>query len=74
MAKRKKNKNKVVKLSDEQYSAYIMALKDETPPSLYVDAHKKDCSDNGKEVYPSLFGKQREYSQRHGKKYKHKSR
>lgn len=46
MAKRKKNKNKVVKLSDEQYSAYIMALKDETPPSLYVDAQKNNDKNN----------------------------
>ena len=30
----KKNKNKVVKLTDEQYGAYIMALKDEKPPKL----------------------------------------
>lgn len=29
-----KSKNKVVKLTDEQYGAYIMALKDETPPAL----------------------------------------
>lgn len=38
MSRKKKNKdkssNKVVKLTDEQYSAYIMALKDEKPPSL----------------------------------------
>ena len=34
MAKRKKKKDKVVKLTDEQYSAYIMALKDEKPPKL----------------------------------------
>lgn len=30
----KKKKNKVVKLTDEQYGAYIMALKDEKPPVL----------------------------------------
>ena len=30
----KKKKNKVIKLTDEQYNAYIMALKDETPPEL----------------------------------------
>lgn len=34
MSKKKKNKNKVVKLTDEQYGAYIMALKDEKPPKL----------------------------------------
>jgi len=31
---KKKNKNKVAKLTDEEYNAYIMALKDETPPAL----------------------------------------
>lgn len=30
----KKKKNKVVKLTDEEYNAYIMALKDEKPPLL----------------------------------------
>jgi hypothetical protein len=30
----KKKKNKVVKLTDEQYNAYVMALKEETPPKL----------------------------------------
>ena len=29
---KKKKKNKVVKLTDEQYNAYVMALKDEKPP------------------------------------------
>ncbi len=33
MSKRKK-KNKVVHLTDEQYGAYVMALKDEKPPML----------------------------------------
>lgn len=28
----KKKKNKVVKLSDEDYGEYIMSLKDERPP------------------------------------------
>ena len=28
----KKKKNKVIKLSEEDYNRYIMALKDETPP------------------------------------------
>ena len=30
----KKKKNKVVKLTEEQYNNYIMALKDERPPEL----------------------------------------
>ncbi len=34
----KKKKNKVVKLTDEQYNDYIMSLKDETPPKLVRDA------------------------------------
>ncbi len=34
MSKKKKSKDKVVKLTDEQYSAYIMALKDERPPAI----------------------------------------
>jgi len=34
MSKKKKNKSKIVKLTDEQYNAYIMALKDEKPPHL----------------------------------------
>jgi uncharacterized membrane protein YkvI len=34
MSKRKKNKNKVIKLTDEEYGAYIMALKDERPPKI----------------------------------------
>ncbi len=43
MSKRKKSKNnKVVKLTDEQYSAYIMALKDERPPMLYTVTQKGD--------------------------------
>ena len=29
-----KKKNKVKKLSNEDYAKYIMALKDETPPQL----------------------------------------
>jgi hypothetical protein len=37
MSKNKKNKNKVIKLTDEQYNAYIMALKDEKPPKLIRD-------------------------------------
>ena len=34
MAKKRKHKEKVVKLTDEEYNAYIMALKDEKPPKL----------------------------------------
>lgn len=34
MSKRKKKKTKVAKLTDEQYNAYIMALKDEKPPLI----------------------------------------
>lgn len=30
----KKKKNKVQKLTDEQYNAYLMALKDEVPPKI----------------------------------------
>ena len=41
MAK-KRNKNKVVKLTDEQYNAYIMALKDEQPPMLVKQAHEEE--------------------------------
>ena len=42
MAKRKKNKNKVIKLTDEQYGNYIMALKDERPPMLVRETQKND--------------------------------
>ena len=34
MSRKKKNKNKVIKLTDEEYNAYIMALKDEEPPAI----------------------------------------
>lgn len=40
MSKRKKNK--VVKLTDEQYGAYIMALKDERPPKLIEETQKEE--------------------------------
>lgn len=30
----KKKKNKIKKLTDEEYDLYIMALKDEKPPEL----------------------------------------
>ena len=34
MSKKRKKKNKVVHLTDEEYGKYIMALKDETPPQI----------------------------------------
>ena len=40
MSKRKK-KNKVVHLTDEQYGAYVMALKDEKPPMIVEQAQKE---------------------------------
>lgn len=42
MSKRKKNKNKVVHLTDEQYGNYIMALKDERPPKLVEETQKEE--------------------------------
>lgn len=36
----KKKKNKVVKLTDEQYNAYLMALKDEKPPELVEETQE----------------------------------
>ena len=42
MSKKKKNKNKVAKLTDEQYSNYIMALKDEVPPALIKETEEYD--------------------------------
>jgi len=44
----KKKKNKVIKLTDEQYNAYIMALKDEKPPLLQRQTQDID-SENIKE-------------------------
>ena len=41
MSKKKKNKNKVIKLTDEQYSNYIMALKDEKPPMIVEKAQRE---------------------------------
>lgn len=38
MAKRKKQK--VKKLTDEEYNKYIMALKDEEPPKIIKDANQ----------------------------------
>ena len=37
----KKNKNKIKKLTDEEYNKYIMALKDEEPPKIIKDAQKE---------------------------------
>ena len=46
MSRKKKNnrktKDKVVKLTDEQYGNYIMALKDEKPPMLVRETQKED--------------------------------
>ena len=39
---KKKKKPKVQKLTDEQYNAYIMALKDEKPPALIEQAQKSN--------------------------------
>lgn len=41
MSKKKKSKNKVIKLTDEEYSAYIMALKDERPPKIVRETQEK---------------------------------
>lgn len=37
----KKKKNKVIKLSDEDYGHYIMSLKDERPVKVIVPADDK---------------------------------
>ena len=46
MSRKKKNirkaKDKVVKLTDEQYGNYIMSLKDEKPPMLVRETQKDD--------------------------------
>ena len=42
MAKKKNKRNKIVKLTDEQYGAYIMALKDERPPKIIEQTQKND--------------------------------
>ncbi len=34
----RKKKNKVIKLTDEQYNNYIMSLKDETLPKIVEEA------------------------------------
>ncbi len=38
----RKTKDKIIKLTDEQYGAYIMALKDERPPLLVRDTQKDE--------------------------------
>ena len=38
--KKKKNKKGVIKLTDEQYSQYIMALKEERPPKIVEESQK----------------------------------
>ena len=40
MSKKKNRRNKVIKLTDEQYGAYIMALKDERPPKIVEETQK----------------------------------
>lgn len=41
MAKKKKRKVKVAKLTDEEYGNYIMSLKDERPPKAVEEARRK---------------------------------
>ena len=41
MKKKKKKKDKIIKLTDEQYDAYIMALKDEKPPAIIEQTQGK---------------------------------
>ena len=38
----KKKKNKIKKLTDEQYNQYIMALKDEKPPKAVRELQADD--------------------------------
>ncbi len=38
----RKVKDKIIKLTDEQYGAYIMALKDERPPLLVRETQKEE--------------------------------
>ena len=46
MSRKKKSnrkvKEKVIKLTDEQYGAYIMALKDERPPLIVRKTQQED--------------------------------
>ena len=39
-----KKKNKVAKLTDEEYMAYVMSLKDEKPPQL-IKENQEDKQD-----------------------------
>ena len=38
----RKVKDKIIRLTDEQYGAYIMALKDERPPLLIEKTQKEE--------------------------------
>lgn len=38
----KKKKEKIKKLTDEEYGQYIMALKDEVPPKIIEKTQKSD--------------------------------
>ncbi len=38
----KKKKTKIKKLTDEEYGQYLMALKDETPPSAIKKLQEED--------------------------------
>ena len=38
----RKVKDKIIRLTDEQYGAYIMALKDERPPLLVRETQKEE--------------------------------
>lgn len=42
MSKKNKNKKKVIKLTDEQYGAYIMSLKEEKPPAVIQKTQEKE--------------------------------
>lgn len=37
----KKKKNKVKKLTEEEYANYIMSLKDEAPPAIIKELYEK---------------------------------
>ena len=41
----KKKKNKVKKLTEEEYANYIMALKDETPPMIIKQVNEEVIGD-----------------------------
>jgi hypothetical protein len=42
MSKKKNKGNKIVKLTDEQYGADIMSIKDEWPPKIIQQTQKND--------------------------------